>query len=93
MHQPVEFTITGLSIAIALFIGTIELAGLLTHELGLHGSTVDWFQNFNLNTAGFIIVAMFIGTWIIALAIWHFARIEENGNAECNSPAWGRRCG
>jgi high-affinity nickel-transport protein len=72
-----NITITGLSIAVALFIGTIELVGLLTDKLGLHGAVSDWFQNFNINTAGFIIVGMFIGTWVIALAIWRFARIEE----------------
>jgi len=72
-----NITITGLSVVVALFIGTIELVGLLTRKLGWTGSVVDWFQNFNINTAGFIIVAMFIGTWVIALAVWRFARIEE----------------
>ena len=55
-----NITITGLSVAVALFIGTIELVGLLSDKLGLHGSVADWFQNFNINTAGFIIVAMFV---------------------------------
>jgi len=72
-----NITITGLSVAVALFIGTIELVGLLTRKLGWTGSAVDWFQNFNINTAGFIIVAMFVGTWVIAFAVWRFARIEE----------------
>ena len=72
-----NITITGLSVAVALFIGTIELVGLLTQRLGWTGSVVVWFQNFNINTAGFIIVAMFVGTWLIALAVWHLGRIEE----------------
>ncbi len=72
-----NITITGLSIVVALFIGTIELVGLLTDKLGLHGSVADWFQNFNINTAGFIIVAMFVATWTLALAVWRFAKIEE----------------
>jgi nickel/cobalt transporter (NiCoT) family protein len=72
-----NITITGLSVAVALFIGTIELVGLLTQKLGMTGSVVDWFQNFNINTAGLIIVAMFGATWVISLAIWRFARIEE----------------
>ncbi len=80
--QPVRkvyynITITGLSIAVALFIGTIELVGLLTDRLGLRGHLADWFQNFNMNTAGFIIVGMFVVTWVVALAVWRFARIEE----------------
>jgi nickel/cobalt transporter (NiCoT) family protein len=76
-----NITITGLSVAIALFIGTIELVGLITQKLGLTGAVVDWFQNFNINTAGFIIVAMFVATWVISLAIWRFARIEEKWTA------------
>jgi high-affinity nickel-transport protein len=76
-----NITITGLSVAIALFIGTIELAGLLTDQLGLHGQLANWFQHFNINTAGFIIVGMFVGTWAAAFAIWRFARIEERWGA------------
>src|SRR5947209_1192509 len=72
-----NITITGLSVAVALFIGTIELVGLLTDKLGLHGQLADWFQNFNINAAGFIIVGMFVGTWVLALAIWRLAKIEE----------------
>ncbi len=72
-----NITITGLSVAVALFIGTIELFGLLTDKLGLHGQLADWLQNFNINTAGFIIVGMFVATWALALAVWHLAKIEE----------------
>jgi nickel/cobalt transporter (NiCoT) family protein len=72
-----NITITGLSVVIALFIGTIELVGLVTDKLDLHGSVVNWLQNFNINTAGFIIVGMFVVTWTLALAVWRFARIEE----------------
>ncbi len=76
-----NITITGLSVAIALFIGTIELAGLLLQKLNVSGSLSDWFQNFNINRAGFIIVAMFVVTWTIAFAIWRFAKIEEKWTA------------
>ncbi len=72
-----NITITGLSVVIALFIATIELVGLVTDKLDLHGSVVNWLQNFNINTAGFIIVGMFVVTWTLALAAWRFARIEE----------------
>jgi high-affinity nickel-transport protein len=76
-----NITITGLSIAVALFIGTIELAGLLLQKLNVQGSVADWFENFNINRAGLIIVAMFVATWAIALAIWHLARIEQKWTA------------
>jgi nickel/cobalt transporter (NiCoT) family protein len=80
--QPVRkvyynITITGLSVIVALFIGTIELVGLLTEKLSLHGAVVKWLQSVNINTAGFVIVGMFVVTWVLALAVWRFARIEE----------------
>jgi len=85
--QPVRkvyynITITGLSVAVALFIGTIELVGLLTDKLGIHGAVADWLQNFNINSAGFVLVGMFLATWAIALAVWRIARIEERWTAE-----------
>jgi nickel/cobalt transporter (NiCoT) family protein len=82
-----NITVTALSIAVALFIGTIELVGLLTQKLGLTGSLINWFQNFNINTAGFIIVGMFVGTWVIALAVWRFGRIEEKWMAGMEAAA------
>jgi high-affinity nickel-transport protein len=72
-----NITITGLSIAVALFIGTIELVGLLFQKLAITGPVSDWFQSFNINRAGFIIVGMFVATWAIALLVWRFAKIEE----------------
>ena len=72
-----NITVTGLSIAVALFIGTIELVGLLTDRLGLTGPVADWFQHFNMNTAGFVIVGLFVATWVVALAVWRLGRIEE----------------
>jgi nickel/cobalt transporter (NiCoT) family protein len=86
-----NITITGLSVVVALFIGTIELVGLLTQKLGLSGSVVDWFQNFNINTAGFIIVGMFVATWAISLGIWRFARIEEKWSIGMEAAGPGTR--
>jgi nickel/cobalt transporter (NiCoT) family protein len=72
-----NLTITGLSVAIALVIGTIELVGLLASKLGAQGSFWAWWEHININTLGFIIVGMFVLTWVVALAIWRLGRIEE----------------
>jgi nickel/cobalt transporter (NiCoT) family protein len=72
-----NLTITGLSVFVAVFIGATELLGLLAQDTNLNGSFWSFMQNFNINTAGFIIVGVFIVTWIIALAIWRFGRIEQ----------------
>jgi high-affinity nickel-transport protein len=72
-----NITITGLSVAAAFLIGTIELLGLLPSELNLRGSFWSFMANFNINTAGFIIVGMFAVTWLVALSIWRFGHIEQ----------------
>jgi high-affinity nickel-transport protein len=72
-----NLTITGLSVFVAFFIGTIEILGLISSETHLRGGFWSFMGNFNINQAGFIIVGVFIVTWIVALAIWHFGKLEE----------------
>ncbi len=76
-----NLAITGLSVAICFFIGTIEVLGLLPMELHIHGSFWDFMENFNINTAGFVIVAMFILTWASAICIWKIGHVEEKWSA------------
>lgn len=72
-----NLTITGLSVFIALFIGTVEILGLVATEAGLNGTFWNFLANFNINRAGFIIAGVFVATWIVALAIWHFGGVEH----------------
>ncbi len=72
-----NITITGLSVAVALVIGTVELAGLLGSELGVRSGPLAVLQGLDLNLVGYAIVALFVLTWVVALAIWRYGRIEE----------------
>jgi high-affinity nickel-transport protein len=72
-----NITITGLSVAVAMLIGTIEIFGLLAAKLNLSGGFWTFMSSFNINEAGFIIVGLFVVTWAAALAIWRFGRIEQ----------------
>ncbi len=72
-----NLAITGLSVAVAAVIGTIELGGLLASQLNLSGSFWNWFENININVLGFVIVGMFVVTWAIALLLWRYGRIED----------------
>jgi nickel/cobalt transporter (NiCoT) family protein len=76
-----NITITGLSVAVAAVIGTIELGGLIASELNLSGSFWSWFEHININFLGFAIVAMFAVTWAIALTVWRVGRIEDRWSA------------
>jgi high-affinity nickel-transport protein len=72
-----NMTITGLSVFVAVFIGATELLGLLGQDGNLKGSVWSFLENFNINTAGFVIVGVFVLTWIVALSVWHFGKLEQ----------------
>ena len=71
-----NLVITGLSIAVAFLIGTIEICGLLSSELHVHGGFWDFLANFDINKAGFAIAALFVIVWAIAIAYWKMANVE-----------------
>ena len=82
-----NLAITGLSVAICFFIGTIEVLGLLPTEIGgLHGGFWSWMAAFDINKAGFVIVGMFVLTWTAALAFWKFGHVEEKWSARLKPP-------
>ena len=77
-----NLAITGLSVSICFFIGTIEVLGLLPREIGgLHGGFWSWMAAFDINRAGFVIVGMFIACWAAALGFWKFGHVEERWSA------------
>lgn len=72
-----NLTMTALSVAVALAIGSIELLGLFATQLGWRGPFWEWLGGVDLNTVGFLIVGIFVVTWAAALLIWRHARREE----------------
>jgi nickel/cobalt transporter (NiCoT) family protein len=72
-----NITITGLSVVVALLIGSMELIGLLAEQFGWSGGFWGWLGGVDLNAIGFVIVGLFVLTWAGALLIWRYGRIEE----------------
>ena len=72
-----NLVITGLSVAVCFLIGLIEVFGLLPHELHWHGAFWRYMERFDINTAGLIIVGMFIVTFAGAALVWRHGNIEE----------------
>ncbi len=64
-----NMTITGTSVVVALFIGGMEALGLLADKFNLHTGLWKWVDalNENLGNAGFIVVGLFIGCWIVSM--------------------------
>ena len=71
-----NITITGLSVLVAFVIGTIEVLSVLQSEFGLTGGLWDYASHFNINTAGFFIVGLFVLTWVVALLVWRLGQVE-----------------
>jgi nickel/cobalt transporter (NiCoT) family protein len=76
-----NLTITGLSVAVALIIGTIELVSILTDKLDIRTGPLAAIGSLDLNYVGFVIVGLFVLTWLAAMLVWRFGRIEEKWNA------------
>jgi high-affinity nickel-transport protein len=76
-----NLTITGLSVFVAFFIGTIEILGLIGKQAHLTGDFWQFMAAFDLNKAGYVIVGVFVVTWVVALAIWRFGQIEAKWDA------------
>ena len=87
-----NIAITALSIAVAFLIGGIEVVGLLSSELNIHGWAIDPIASFDLNTAGYLVVGTFVVVWAGALAVWRLGRIESRwGVASATAEAEGLR--
>ncbi|MCX5136541.1 MULTISPECIES: HoxN/HupN/NixA family nickel/cobalt transporter [unclassified Streptomyces] len=82
-----NLTVTGLSVAVALIIGTVELLGLVAEKAGLHGFFWDWISGLDLNIIGYVVVGLFFATWIVALLVWKLGRIEEKWTEGLAQPA------
>jgi high-affinity nickel-transport protein len=74
-----NLTITAASVVIAFFIGSIEALGLIRGQLGLEGGIWDFVEQLggNLANFGFIAVALFVGAWLLSMAVYRFKRYDD----------------
>jgi high-affinity nickel-transport protein len=74
-----NMTITFVSIVVALVIGGIEALGLIGDELALKGRFWDFIGslNDNFNTIGFVIVGVFLVSWIVSIIIYKMNKYDE----------------
>ena len=77
-----NITITAISVAVALIIGTVELLGVLADQAKINSGPIAAIGGINLDYAGYGIVALFLASWLAALLIWRLGRIEEKWSAQ-----------
>jgi nickel/cobalt transporter (NiCoT) family protein len=70
-------TTTGLSVAVALVIGSVEILQVLIHVLGLRGRLLDIVAQLEFGRLGYVIVGLFVLAWVASLGVWKLGGIEE----------------
>jgi high-affinity nickel-transport protein len=81
-----NITITAISVAVALIIGTIELVSVLADQANITSGPIAAVGNIPLDYAGYGIVGLFFVSWIVAIAIWRFGHVEERWSATLAPP-------
>ena len=76
-----NIVITGLSVAVALTIGVVTLGTMLADNLEITTGPLGWLASLDLQLVGYGIAAMFVLAWVLSVAVWRFARIEERWSA------------
>jgi high-affinity nickel-transport protein len=74
-----NLTITFVSVIVAFAVGGIEALGLMAGQLHLKGafwSAVDRLNN-NFGTLGYLIVALFVLSWIASIAVYKWRRLDR----------------
>jgi high-affinity nickel-transport protein len=77
-----NITMTGLSIFLALVVGTVQILSLLGEELGLSGGIWDAVAAVDLTLAGQIVVVVFVVVWIGSIVYYKAARIDDRFERE-----------
>jgi nickel/cobalt transporter (NiCoT) family protein len=76
-----NITVTSLSVAVALIIGTIELLQVLAAKASLEGGFWAFLDELDFGRIGYVVVGLFIAAWALSVVLWKARRIEER---------WGR---
>ena len=81
-----NITITALSVAVALIIGTIELLSIAAEKLSLAAASGTGCPGSTSTPWATSSSALFVATWAVALAVWRFGRLEERWALPGSSP-------
>jgi high-affinity nickel-transport protein len=72
-----NITTTGLTVAVALLVGSIELLQVLAGRLNLHGAFFDFIAALDFGILGYLIVGMFLLAWGLSVVVWKYGRIAQ----------------
>ena len=67
---------TGLSVVVALVIGTIEILQVLIRLLDLQSPFFDFVAGLDFGVLGYVVVGLFLLAWGVSFAVWKLGRVE-----------------
>jgi high-affinity nickel-transport protein len=76
-----NLTTTGLSVAVALLIGGVELISVLHEKAGLTDPVTTWIAAITLDDIGYLIVALFLLVWAGSVLYWRLGNVEQRWTA------------
>jgi nickel/cobalt transporter (NiCoT) family protein len=73
-----NLTITSVSVLVAVLVGGIEALGLVADQLKLEGPFWSFIGalNDNFGSLGYLIIAIFVGSWLFSMAIYRLGRFD-----------------
>jgi len=73
-----NLTVTGLSVAVALAVGTIELLSITAGRFpDLQGRFWDAVRHWNSVATGYTVFALFVASWVVSAGVWKIRRFGE----------------
>jgi len=72
-----NITVTSLSVAVALVIGMIELLQVTAAKFSLSGGFWVFLDNLDFGHIGYVVVGLFVATWLFSITLWKTRRIEQ----------------
>ncbi len=73
-----NLTTTGLSVFVALAVGTIEYLQVASNALDLKNAFFNWLSRLDFATLGYVIVGTFLIIWIGSMVLFRLSHTEEH---------------
>lgn len=81
-----NMVITGLSVIVAVLIGSLEILNLVADKMSLEGRFWSWAGAIDLNDLGMLVVGLLLATWIVGVAVWKLTRADGKWTATGELP-------
>ncbi len=72
-----NMNITLVSVLVALVIGTVEFLSIIGDKFGLKGGFWDWLSDLDFETIGYIIIGIFLVSWIGSTLIYKLKKYDS----------------